>query len=102
MQTVFLVALSMPVTSYVAYIHIYSLYMFQMSGISNHFGGIFMFGLYMAIAFEVITAIGHVLAQSNEVVFLWNRTLVAFVDKLSSTTVDFISSVGELKNCTLL
>ena len=26
---------------------------------------------------------------SNEVVFLWNRTLVAFVHKLSSTTVDF-------------
>ena len=38
---------------------------------------------------------------SNEVVFLWNRTLVAFVDKLSSTTVDFIRSEGELKNCTL-
>ena len=37
----------------------------------------------------------------NEVVFLWNRTLVAFVDKLSSTTVDFIRSEGELKNCTL-
>ena len=30
-------------------------------------------------------------------VFLWNRTLVAFVDKLSSTTVDFIMSEGELK-----
>ena len=37
----------------------------------------------------------------NEIVFLWNRTLVAFVDKLSSTTVDFIRSEGELKNCAL-
>ena len=37
--------------------------------------------------------------QKYEVVFLWNRTLVAFVDKLSSTTVDFIRSEGELKNC---
>ena len=35
------------------------------------------------------------------VVFLWNRTLVVVVDKLSSTTVDFIRSEGELKNCTL-
>ena len=34
---------------------------------------------------------------SNEVVFLWNRTLVALVDKLSSITVDFIRSEGELK-----
>ena len=39
--------------------------------------------------------------NSIEVVFLWNRTLVAFVDKLSSTTVDFIRSEGELKNCAL-
>ena len=39
--------------------------------------------------------------RSNEVVFLWNRTLVAFVDKLSSTTADFIRSEGELKNCAL-
>ena len=37
----------------------------------------------------------------NKVVFLWNRTLVALVDKLSSTTVDFIRSEGELKNCAL-
>ena len=28
--------------------------------------------------------------KHNKIVFLWNRTLVAFVDKLSSTTVDFI------------
>ena len=41
------------------------------------------------------------LRRSNEVVFLWDRTLVAFVDKLSSTTVDFIRSEGELKNCAL-
>ena len=27
---------------------------------------------------------------SSKVVFLWKRTLVAFVDKLSSTTVDFM------------
>ena len=41
----------------------------------------------------------------NEVMkwfFVWNRTLVAFVDKLSSTTVDFIRSEGELKICALL
>ena len=38
---------------------------------------------------------------SNTVVSLWNRTLVAFVDKLSSTTVNFIRSEGELKNCAL-
>ena len=31
---------------------------------------------------------------------LWNRTLVV-EDKLSSTTVHFIRSEGELKNCTL-
>ena len=34
----------------------------------------------------------------KEVVFLWDRALVAFVDKLSSTTVEFIRSEGELKN----
>ena len=33
--------------------------------------------------------------------FLWNRTVVVVVDKLSSTTVDFIRSERELKNCTL-
>ena len=49
---------------------------------------------------EVLCSLKHVV-QSNKVVFLWNRTLVAFVDKLSSTTVDFIRSEGELKNCTL-
>ena len=38
-------------------------------------------------------------ARSNKVISLWNRTLVAFVDKLSSTTVDFIRSEEELKNC---
>ena len=36
---------------------------------------------------------------SSKVVFLWNRTLLAFVDKLSSTTVDFIRSEGEMKDC---
>ena len=40
----------------------------------------------------------HATYQSSKVVFLWNRTVVAFVDKLSSTTVDFIRSEGELKN----
>ena len=39
--------------------------------------------------------------RSSEVVFLLNRTLVAFVEKLSSTTVDFVSSEGELKHCPL-
>ena len=40
--------------------------------------------------------------RSNEEVFLWNRTLVAFVDKLSSTTVDFIRSEEELKKLHLI
>ena len=35
----------------------------------------------------------------NEVVFLWNRTLVVVVNKLSSTTVDFIRSEGTEKLC---
>ena len=38
---------------------------------------------------------------SDKVVFLRNRNLLAFVDKLSSTTVDFIRSEEELKNFTL-
>ena len=36
-----------------------------------------------------------------DVVSPWNRTLVAFADKLSSTTVDFIRSEGELKKTAL-
>ena len=39
----------------------------------------------------------HKYKLQNEVVFLRNRTLVAFVDKLSSTIVGFIRSEGELK-----
>ena len=38
---------------------------------------------------------------SKYIVSLWNRTLVAVIDKLSSTTVDFIRSEGERKTCTL-
>ena len=37
----------------------------------------------------------------KQVGFLWNRTVVVVKDKLSSTTVDFIRSERELKNCTL-
>ena len=40
--------------------------------------------------------IGRKINQHNEVVFLWNRTLVVFLDRLSCTTVDFIRSEGEL------
>ena len=32
---------------------------------------------------------------------LWNRTFVEVFDKLSSTTVDFIRSEGELENMPL-
>ena len=31
--------------------------------------------------------------------FLWNRTVVVVVDKLSSTSVDFVRSERELENC---
>ena len=34
--------------------------------------------------------------------FLWNRTVVGVVDKLSSTSVDFIRSERELENCTYI
>ena len=37
----------------------------------------------------------------HEVDYLWYRTLVAVVDKLSSTTVNFIRSEGGMKNCAL-
>ena len=37
-----------------------------------------------------------------QVGFLWNRTVVVVVDKLSSTSVDFITSERELKNCTYM
>ena len=43
----------------------------------------------------------NLIIGNNKVDFLWNRTLVVFEDKLSSTTVDFIRSEGELKNWTL-
>ena len=35
----------------------------------------------------------------KQVGFLWNRTVVVVVDKLSSTSVDFIRSERELKSC---
>ena len=38
----------------------------------------------------------------KEVGFHWNRTVVVVVDKLSSTSVDFIRSERELKNCTYM
>ena len=37
----------------------------------------------------------------NEEILLCNSTPVVVVDKPSSTTVDFIRSEGELKNCTV-
>ena len=54
----------------------------------------------------VCTQVDHDLFQScivdknsaKYVDSLWNSTLVVVVDKLSSTTVDFIRSEGELKN----
>ena len=38
----------------------------------------------------------------KQVGFLWNRTVVVFVDKLSSTSVDFIRSDRELKKTALI
>ena len=58
----------------------------------------FFIALVISLVFVIKSSIG---SRSNEVVFLWNRPLVAFVDKLSSTTVDLIRSEGELKNCSL-
>ena len=38
----------------------------------------------------------------KQVGFLWNTTVVVGVDMLSSTSVDFIRSERELKNCTYM
>ena len=38
----------------------------------------------------------------KQVGFLWNRTVVVVVDKLSSTSVDFFRSERELKKCTYM
>ena len=38
----------------------------------------------------------------KEVGFLWNRTVVEVVDKLSSTSIDFIRSGRELKKTVLI
>ena len=38
----------------------------------------------------------------KQVGFLWNRTVVVVVDKLSSTSVDFIRSERELKTVLIM
>ena len=50
--------------------------------------------------FQIIGREGHSTARTIKE-SLWNRTLVVVVGKLSSTTMDFINSEGELKNCNL-
>ena len=48
--------------------------------------------------FTLVSEIHENIHLSNEVVFLWNRTLAVFVDKLSSTTVYFIMMKSTVVN----